>query len=163
MLSLIVAMGANNVIGYENDMPWHLPRDLKFFKETTTGHTIIMGRKTFDSIGRPLPNRKNVVLTRQENDFPNEVEVIHNLETVFNWNQKYPEEEFIIIGGGELYKQVLPYVDRMYITKINENFKGDTYFPKIQENDWIITNKEKGIKDEKNPYDYYFLQYDRKK
>lgn len=156
-------MDKNRVIGYKNDMPWHLPRDLQHFKETTTGHTLIMGRKTFESIGRPLPNRRNVVITRQDLKLPEEVEVIRGLEVVHQWNKKSPEEEFFIIGGGELYKQMLPSVERMYITKIAESFPGDTYFPCFTEDEWELVAEEKGKKDEKNPYDHSFLQYNRRK
>src|SRR5690625_3351531 len=94
MISLLVAMGKNHVIGYQNDMPWHLPKDLKYFKETTTGHTIIMGRKTFESIGRPLPNRNNIVLTRNQAEFPQSVKVIHDLHTIYQMNSEQPNEEF---------------------------------------------------------------------
>src|SRR5690625_494478 len=116
MISLLVAMDQNHVIGYKNDLPWHLPKDLKFFKEKTTGNTIIMGRKTFESIGRALPNRKNVVLTRSTIDFPDGVEVINHIEQIDEWNNKHPDHEFFVIGGGNLFKQVLPKADRMYIT-----------------------------------------------
>lgn len=162
MISLLVAMGKNHVIGFENDMPWHLPGDLKYFKEKTTGQTIIMGRKTFDSIGKILPNRRNVVLTRQETDFPDGIEVIQNIDLIYQWNQENPNDEFFVIGGGNLYEQVLPYADRMYITEIDESFHGDTYFPAFQSHEWELTSKVKGKKNEKNPYDYYFLQYDRR-
>lgn len=163
MISLIAAMDQNHVIGFENDMPWHLPRDLKFFKDKTTGHPIIMGRKTFESIGRPLPNRKNIVLSRTQTNFPKEIQVIQEIDTILKWNHEQPDEEYFIIGGGNLYQQAISYADRMYITKINEEFKGDTYFPHFSEADWTLTNQMKGFKDEKNPYDYYFLQYDRNK
>lgn len=163
MLSLIVAMDKNRVIGYNNQMPWHLPRDLQYFKKRTVGHTIIMGRKTFESIGRPLPKRKNVVVTRKTMSFPEEVEVIHHLETIDQWNQCSPDEEFFIIGGGELYRQMLPKIERMYITKIHHSFSGDTYFPSFDLEEWELVWEEKGIKDEKNPYDYSFLQYNRRK
>ncbi|HEX6593506.1 MAG TPA: dihydrofolate reductase [Bacillota bacterium] len=163
MISLLVAMSKNHVIGRNNDMPWYLPNDLKYFKEKTMGHTIIMGRKTFESIGRPLPGRKNVVITRSKTTtFPDEVEVIHDLKTVQTWNEKQPKEEFFIIGGGRIYKQMLPWADRLYITKIDESFEGDTYFPHFSEDEWTLTSSCKGIKDEKNRYDYYYLQYDRK-
>lgn len=162
MLSLIVAMDENRVIGYKNDMPWHLPKDLKHFKEITTNHTIIMGRKTFESIGRPLPNRKNVVLTRQSSFASPNVEVISDFKTVLQWNDQIPDEEFIIIGGGELYKLALPYIDRMYITKIYESFQGDTFFPSFDEKEWMITKRKKGRTDEKNPYAYEFFQYERR-
>lgn len=156
-------MDKNRVIGYNNQMPWHLPRDLQYFKKRTVGHTIIMGRKTFESIGRPLPKRKNVVVTRKTMSFPEEVEVIHHLETIDQWNQCSPDEEFFIIGGGELYRQMLPKIERMYITKIHHSFSGDTYFPSFDLEEWELVWEEKGIKDEKNPYDYSFLQYNRRK
>lgn len=163
MISLLVAMDRNHVIGYENDMPWHLPKDLKHFKEKTTGHTMIMGRKTFDSIGRVLPNRKNIILTQQKDYRINGADIIHSLDEVYEREKQNPNEELFIIGGGNLFKQVLPYADRMYITKIDEKFAGDTYFPTFNQSNWVLTKEEKGIKDDKNPYNYYFLQYDRRK
>ncbi|MCM3738909.1 dihydrofolate reductase [Oceanobacillus luteolus] len=164
MISLLVAMDRNHVIGSQNDLPWHLPDDLRYFKEKTTGNTMIMGRKTFDSIGRVLPNRRNVVITRSNNpDLPDGVEVIHNLETLKEWNDNNSAEEFFVIGGGEIFKQVLPFADRMYITWIDEEFEGDTFFPEFSLHEWELTSKTKGKKDEKNPYDYYYLVYDRKK
>lgn len=162
MISLLVAMGKNHVIGFENDMPWHLPEDLKYFKEKTTGHTIIMGRKTYDSIGRVLPNRRSVVLTRQKLDFPKEIEVIRDINQIYQWNKANPDQELFIIGGGNLYNQVLPYADRMYITEIDENFEGDTFFPTFEANEWTLTSKVKGERNNDNPYEYYFLQYDRR-
>lgn len=163
MLSFVVAMDRNHIIGLNNDLPWHLPKDLKFFKEKTTGHTLIMGRKTYDSLGRPLPNRKSVVLTSGNPSYPEEVVVIHDVGTIKEWNEKQPDEEFFVIGGAAVFEQVLPFVDRMYITWIDESFEGDTHFPAFSEDDWDLTCKDKGEKNEKNPYDYYFLQYDRKK
>jgi len=162
MISFLVAMDKNRVIGYNNDLPWRLPLDLKFFREVTTGHTIIMGRKTFDSIGRVLPKRKNVVLTRKEKEFPEGVHVIRDIETIYKWNDASPQEELFVIGGSEIFKQVFPHADRMYITYIDEVFVGDTFFPIFNEEEWSLTKKEKGIKNKENPYDYYFLQYDRK-
>ncbi|WP_085992071.1 dihydrofolate reductase [Oceanobacillus senegalensis] len=162
MISFLVAMDRNRVIGLNSDLPWYLPRDLKFFKEKTTGHTIIMGRKTFDSIGKALPNRKNIVLTKQNKSFPEEVEIVQNLSDIIDMEKKNPNEEYFVIGGGNLFSQLLQHADRMYITLIDEEFKGDTYFPDFHEEDWVLSSKEKGTKDEKNPYDYYFLQYDRR-
>jgi len=154
-------MDKNRVIGLNNDLPWHLPKDLKFFKEKTIGNTIIMGRKTFDSIGRALPKRENIVLTRRTADFPAEVKVINNIDEIKKWNMDQPEKEYFVIGGAAIFEQVLPLADRMYITMIDETFKGDTFFPKFKEEEWELTSKIKGGKDENNPYDYYFLQYDR--
>lgn len=162
MLSFVVAMDRNRVIGLNNDLPWHLPKDFKFFKDKTTGHTMIMGRKTYESLGGPLPNRKSVVVTSKNPSYPEEVDVIHDINTIKEWNEKQPDEEFFVIGGAAIFKQVLPFVDRMYITRIDESFKGDTQFPAFSEENWNITSKKKGEKNEKNPYDYYFLQYDRK-
>lgn len=162
MISLLVAMDQNNVIGYDNDMPWHLPKDLKYFKETTTNHTIIMGRKTYESIGRALPKRRNIVLTRSQNNFPNDIEVIHDLEDIRKLNDAQPNEEFFVIGGGHLYKQVLPFADKLYITEIDATFKGDTYFPEFSSDNWEQISKVKGEKNETNNYDYYFVVYERK-
>lgn len=163
MLSIIVAMDKNNVIGKDNDMPWHLPNDLKHFKETTLGHTMIMGRKTFDSIGRVLPGRKTVVLTRSEQKFPEEVDVIHSIEEILTLVKENENDEIFVIGGGELFKVMLAYADKLYVTVIDEAFDGDVYFPKIDLEVWEEVSKEKGLKDEKNTYDYYFIEYNRKK
>lgn len=163
MISLLVAMDRNHVIGLNNDLPWHLPDDLRYFKETTTGNTIIMGRKTFDSIGRVLPNRRNVVLTRGTSDFPAGVEVVRDLETIKEWNENYPDEEYFVIGGGDIFNQVLSFADRLYITWIDEDFDGDTFFPEFSLEEWDLIRKTKGKKDEKNPYDYYYLVYEQKK
>ncbi|UJL48055.1 dihydrofolate reductase [Virgibacillus sp. NKC19-16] len=162
MISFMLAMDRNRVIGLNNDLPWHLPKDFRFFKERTSGHTVIMGRKTYDSLDGALPNRKNVVVTRKNTTFPEEVEVITDLKKIQEWNKANADEEFFVIGGGDIFKQVLPYADRMYITFIDESFEGDAYFPEFIEDEWNLTSKEKGEKDDKNPYDYYFLQYDRK-
>lgn len=163
MLSCIVAMDKHNVIGIKdkNKMPWHLPRDLQYFKAQTSGHTIVMGRKTFDSLGRVLPNRKHIVLTSSENSFPDDVEVIHDISDLLKSSQQQDEEIFII-GGGSIYKQLLPYVDKLYVTMIDETFSGDVYFPEIDYGIWQEVSREKGRKDEQNPYDYYFIQYTRK-
>ncbi|WP_121639817.1 dihydrofolate reductase [Virgibacillus sp. Bac330] len=162
MISLLLAMDKNRVIGVNNGLPWHLPKDLRFFKEKTINQTVIMGRKTYESIGKPLPNRRNVILTKTKRDFPKDIEVIHNLQTVLQWNEKHPEQEYFIIGGAHVFEQILPNADRMYITWIDYSFKGDTYFPSFSEQNWKLTSKVKGEKDDKNPYEYYFLQYDRK-
>lgn len=161
MISLLVAMDRNRVIGYQNELPWYLPNDLKFFKQKTTGNTIIMGRKTFEAIGRALPNRRNVVISNQGNQFPEGIDVIRDTQIILDWNNQHPDDEFFVIGGGNIFKQILPHANRMYITLINDVFQGDTYFPEFTEADWQLTASEKGLKDSKNPYDYYFLQYDR--
>ena len=162
MLSLIVAVSKNNVIGKDNGLIWHIPDDLKHFKELTTGKTIIMGRKTFDSLGRVLPNRKHVVITRSGIDINNEnVEVIPDVSQV----QKYidDENENFLIGGATMYTLLINKVSKMYITRINQDFAGDAYFPKFNEDEWEIVEKRKGPQDEKNPYDYDYITYVRKK
>lgn len=162
MLSIIVAVANENVIGKDNQLIWHLPEDLKRFKNLTTGHTIIMGRKTFESLGRVLPNRKHIVLcndTTMSIEDEN-VEILDNISKL----EKYinSEEENFVIGGATIYKLLMPYCNKMYITKINESFEGDVYFPEINNEEWDIVKTEKGIKDEKNPFDYEYINYVRK-
>lgn len=162
MLSIIAAISDNNVIGKDNKLIWHLPEDLKRFKELTIGHTIIMGRKTFESLGKVLPNRKHIVLTRDTSyhiDDEN-VEIINDIEDL----EKYINsvEENFVIGGAIIYRQLMSKVDKMYITRIHEKFEGDAYFPVINEEEWKETERYQGIKDEKNIYDYEFIIYARK-
>ena len=157
MLSIIVAKAKNNIIGKDNKMIWHLPEDLKHFKELTTGHAIIMGRKTFESLGKVLPDRKHIVFT-QNPDFKvndNNVEIVHSLLQIQDLIEG--EEEAFIIGGAMIYNFLMPYVKKMYVTEIKEEFEGDAFFPKISENTWKETSREKGIKDEENPLDYEFV------
>ena len=162
MLSIIVAISENNVIGKDNKLLWHLPEDLKRFKELTTGHTIIMGRKTFESLGRILPNRKHIVITRDTNYKVenNNVEIMNDIQEI----DKYvnDNEENFVIGGAIIYSQLIKKAQKMYITKIYKKFDGDAYFPKIDENEWEIIETKKGIKDEKNPFDYEYITYVRK-
>ena len=161
MLSIIVAVAKNNVIGKDNQLIWHLPEDLKRFKRLTTNHTIIMGRKTFESLGRVLPNRKHVILcndAKMSVDDEN-VEILDDISKLKKY--KDSEEENFVIGGATIYKLLMPYSDKMYVTHINEEFEGDVYFPEISENDWKITEREKGLRDEKNPFDYEYVTYER--
>ncbi|MFS0751623.1 dihydrofolate reductase [Oceanobacillus sp. 1P07AA] len=162
MISLLLAMDRNHVIGVNNQLPWHLPKDLRFFKEKTTGNTIIMGRKTFESMGGALPNRKNIVLTKRTDVQYENTEIIHHIDEIKKWSKENPEEEYFVIGGANLFKQVMDIADRMYITWIDDSFSGDTFFPDFDKENWVLSSKIKGDKDEKNPYDYYFIQYDRK-
>ncbi|MGP7815969.1 dihydrofolate reductase [Niallia sp. 01092] len=162
MISLIVAMDQNNVIGYKNELPWHLPEDLKYFKKVTTGHPIVMGRKTRDSIGRNLPNRENVILTKNEQFKCEDCTILHSMEELKAWSETKNEEEIFIIGGAEIFKETLNIADRLYITKIDEAYQGDTYFPDLDWSNWKIISEEKGIKDEKNNVDYTFFIYERK-
>ena len=161
MISLLVAMDRNRVIGSNNDLPWRLPKDLRFFKEKTTGNTIIMGSRTFDSMGGALPNRRNIVISRSGREFPENVEVLSSISQLEEINTRHPEDELFVIGGGNIFEQTLELADRMYITFIDEAFEGDTYFPEFNAEDWLLTSKVKGERNATNPYDYYFLQYDR--
>ena len=162
MLSIIVAVAKNNVIGKDNKLIWHLPEDLKRFKRLTTGHNIIMGRKTFESLGRVLPNRKHIVLCNDAELNINDEKVkiiddVNKLEEYIN-----SDEENFVIGGASIYKLLLPKTEKLYITKINQEFEGDVYFPEIKDNEWKIIEREKGLKDDKNPYDYEYVTYIRK-
>lgn len=161
MLSLIVAKAKNNVIGKDNQLIWHLPEDLKRFKRLTTGHTIIMGRKTFESLGRVLPNRHHVILCNDANmEINNEnVEILEDISLLDKYIKD--EEEHFVIGGATMYRLLMPYCKKMYITEINQEFDGDVSFPEINMSEWKVTEREKGLKDEKNPFDYEYVTYER--
>ena len=139
-LSIIVAMSSNRVIGVNNYLPWHLSEDLKHFKTLTTGHTIIMGRKTYESIGKPLPNRRNIVISRNLNAFYGGVEVVHSLEDAFSTSSN--DEEVFIIGGSNIYEQSLHLVEHLYITEIKKAFEGDAFFPEIDKSLWTESARE---------------------
>ncbi|MDD7569203.1 MAG: type 3 dihydrofolate reductase [[Actinobacillus] rossii] len=157
--SLIVATTQNNVIGKDNQMPWHLPADLAWFRQNTTGKPVIMGRKTFESIGRPLPKRINIVLSRQ----PFEHEGVtwkDSLGSAVDFVKD--SEEIVLIGGGELFKQYLPKADKLYLTQIQAEIEGDTFFPELNWNEWKIEYDEYRQADENNVYDLRFLILVRK-
>ena len=160
MISLIVAHSRNYVIGKDNKMPWHLPADLRYFKETTLGKTVVMGRKTFESIGKALPGRKNVVITSQANFKASNCEVLSSFEEAL---QLATKEEIFIIGGATIYRQAIDYADFLYITFIDEQLEGDAFFPEWNETEWILQSSTKGTKDDKNNYDYYFNVYKKVK
>ncbi|WP_085523781.1 dihydrofolate reductase [Tuberibacillus sp. Marseille-P3662] len=159
MISFIVAMDQNRVIGQDNQLPWRLPADLAFFKRVTMGHPIIMGRKTHESIGKPLPGRENVILTRNESYEAAGCQVVHSLEAIKAIDEQ--NDEVFVIGGAEIFKVMFASADRLYVTFIDEVFSGDTYFPEIDHDQWRQVAREKGEKNDKNPYDYYYLTYDR--
>ncbi|MET3506294.1 dihydrofolate reductase [Halalkalibacter oceani] len=159
MLSYIVAMDQNRAIGKENQLPWHLPADLQYFKRVTTGHPIVMGRKTYQSIGRPLPKRRNVVMTRDRGFVAEGCEVVHEREQVMALSRE--GEEFFVIGGSELFQLFWHDVDRLYVTLIHETFAADTFFPPIDEQEWRLISSVAGQRDEKNRYDHDFLVYER--
>lgn len=159
-ISIIVAKAEKNVIGGENKLLWHLPADLKFFKEKTSGHHILMGRKTFESIGKALPNRVNLVLTRDENYKIEGVFAVKTLQQAINLAQKNDENELFIIGGGEIYKNTISIADTIYITQIDAIFEGDTFFPSLSD-DWNLVSEIEGIVDEKNKLKHRFLKFER--
>ncbi|MFC4158905.1 dihydrofolate reductase [Chitinimonas lacunae] len=127
LISLIAAVARNGTVGRDNAMPWHLPADLRYFKSVTSGHPVVMGRKTFDSIGRPLPNRHNIVITRQIDWQVEGITVVHSLEEALA--AAGPADEIFIMGGGQIYAQALPLADRLYLTEIDADFEGDAFFP----------------------------------
>ena len=155
-IAIISAASENNVIGKNNDLPWYLPADLTHFKNLTSGKHIVMGRKTYESVGRPLPNRVNIVVSRNP-DFVAEgcktVTCLADAISIANGN------DLFVCGGSEIYKQALEVADIMYLTRIHAVFKGDTYFPSFDENRWTIVDKKDCIPDEKNKYSYSFITY----
>ena len=157
LISLIVAMANNRVIGKDNQMPWHLPADLRHFKAVTLGKPIIMGRKTYESIGRPLPGRKNIVISRNADYRLEGCETACSLEEALDLVNDV--EEVMIIGGGFLYAQTLPQADRLYLTFIDLDVDGDTWFPEFEHLSLKEVKREKHHKDEKNPYDYEFVDF----
>jgi dihydrofolate reductase len=163
MISLLFAMDQNRGIGYNNDLPWRLPSDLRFFKEKTTSQIIVMGRKTLDSMNGALPNRTNVVLTRDEAFQADQVIVLHDIKEIETLANKYPDQEIFVIGGSDIFAQTVEIADRIYMTYIEESFPADTFFPDFSMEEWQETAREKGVKNDRNPYDYYFIQYDRVK
>jgi dihydrofolate reductase len=159
MLSLIVAVSENNVIGSKNQLIWKLPADLKNFKELTQGHTIIMGRKTFESIGRALPNRRNIVVTRQADYSSAGIETAPSLEAAVQ--RVFGEPEVFVIGGGELYRETLPVADRIYLTRVHQKFEGDVTFSELGP-EWREVSRRVGIVDEQNIHPHTFLVFERK-
>lgn len=161
MLSIIVAKAKNNAIGKDNQLLWHLSDDLKRFKTLTTGHTIIMGRKTFESLGRVLPNRKHIVFTQNPDFKVNDenVEVVHSMLQIQEYIEN--EEEAFVIGGAVIYNLLMPYVKKMYVTEINKDFDGDAFFPRIDETKWKEVSREKGLEDEENNFTYEYVTYER--
>jgi dihydrofolate reductase len=160
ILSIIAAIGKNNELGKGSTLLWHMPADMKHFRETTSGHSVIMGRKTFESLKGPLPNRRNIIVTRDENYKKEGIEATNSLEEAIEKTEK--EEEVFIIGGGELYKQSISFAQKLYITKIDaEDIDADTHFPAIGK-EWQEISRKKCEPDEKNPQAYTFLIYERK-
>ncbi|HBV22125.1 MAG TPA: dihydrofolate reductase [Nitrosomonas sp.] len=169
-LSILVAMAKNRVIGKNNALPWHLPADLKHFKLLTMGHTIIMGRKTYESIGRPLPGRSNIIVTNQTDFNVAGATVVHSLEEALNIGKPLIASggncEQFIIGGADLYRQTVALSHRMYITEIQQAFDGDTFFPEFNQNEWYEKSRERHFSEDKAadtpPLEYHFVIWERK-
>jgi dihydrofolate reductase len=157
---MIAAASENNALGKNNELVWHLPNDFKRFKSLTSGHHIIMGRKTFESFPKPLPNRTHVVITRQENYNPEGCIVVNSMEKAI---EKCPSDEAIfIIGGGEIYNLGLPFSDKIELTRVHHTFEADAFFPEIDPKDWELENSEFQPKDDKHQFDYSYQTYIRK-
>lgn len=164
MISIIVAVDENNAIGKNNQLLWHLPADMKIFKEKTTGHCVITGRKNYESIPekfRPLPNRTNIVITRQKDYSAPGALVVHSLQQAIEKAMTTGDNEIFIIGGGEIYAQSIPLADKIYLTKVHATFEADTFFPKLNMNEWQITLSKYFNADEKNKYSFTFFELNR--
>lgn len=159
-ISAIAAMASNRVIGKDNRLPWHLPADLRRFKSLTMGHWLVMGRKTHESIGRPLPGRTTVVVTRQEGYSPAGVRVARSLEEALALAQA--EDEIFIAGGGEIFRQALPITDRLYLTILEEPFAGDAYFPELDPTEWTLVDREDHGPTAETPFAWSFQTFDRR-
>src|SRR5579863_5351424 len=158
IVSIIVAIGENNAIGKNNQLLWHMPADLKHFKTKTSGHTIIMGRKTFDSVGKPLPNRRNIVVTRQDI----KIEGCEVVKSIYDAIALCKGEDEVFIGGGaEIYRQAMDKTDRIYLTIIHKVFDADTFFPEIDFTKWVETSHKDHQPDEKNKLPYSFITLER--
>ena len=157
-ITIIVAAAENNAIGKDNDLIWRLPNDLKRFKKLTSGHSIIMGRKTFDSFPGLLPNRKHIVISRNKNiSFSDEVAVVNNFEDAIR--ETGDDENPFIIGGGQIYKLAMDLVDKIELTRVHEEFKADTFFPKIDEDKWELIDEEFNEKDERHQFSFTYKTY----
>lgn len=166
-VSLIVAMDSDRGIGKNNDLMWHLPSDMRFFKETTSGHIVVMGRKNYESIPekyRPLPNRENVVLTRNESYVADDCNIFHSLEECLNYYKSEEERTVFIIGGGEIYRQALELnvVDEMYISHVNRSYGADTFFPDFDLKKWKVETILEQLKDEKHTASFSVMRYTKK-
>ena len=157
IVSSIVAVSKNRVIGKENGMPWHLPKDMRFFKRTTLNHHVIMGRKNFEAMGNPLPKRTNIILTRDPYYISSSSLVVHSIEEALTIAFDNGEEEVFIIGGGEIYKDSMDYWDRLYSTEIDQDVEGDVFFTDPDYDEWDLVSEKNHEKDEENPFDFSLL------
>ncbi len=164
-IALIAAFAQNRVVGIDNKLPWHLPKDLQYFKTTTSGKAIIMGRKTYESIGRPLPNRTNIVITRNKYFSASGIKVVNSLEAALELASEINFingiDEIMVIGGANIYAQALAKADRLYLTLVHASIEGDAYFPEVDLSAWQEKSRDDYKASENNPYDYSFVVYNR--
>jgi dihydrofolate reductase len=158
VIPVILAMGRNRAIGCHNQLPWRLPADLAYFKRTTIGHPVLMGRKTFESIGKPLPGRRNLVATRDSAFRPEGVETVGSPREAA---EQFRDEELFVIGGAEIFRLFYPYAGRLHLTVIDADFAADAFFSEWDESDWKLLSRTPGVTDERNPYTYEFRVYER--
>lgn len=159
-ISMIVAADEQNGIGLNNELLCHLPADLKYFKSLTAGHAILMGRKTYESIGKPLPNRTNIIISKNTSNME-ECHVFNSIEAGIDFAKSLNETELFIIGGDSIYKQSLAFTNVVYLTRIHHTFNADAFFPKLDETSWRLTNEEKHLADEKNNFNYSFQVFEK--
>lgn len=160
-ISIIVAASENHVIGIDNDLPWHLPDDMKFFVKTTKGHHILGGRKNFESFGKALPNRINLIVTRNPDYKFDGAKIFQSIEEAVQFAKDNGENELMVIGGGEIYRQLLPQVDRIYLTRVHANIDGHVYFPEIEETNWKLKSEILHEKDEKHKFSFTFQEWEK--
>jgi dihydrofolate reductase len=161
IISFLVAADENNVIGKDNQLPWHLPNDLKYFKNLTWGMPIVMGRKTFESIGKPLPGRKNIVITRNKNWKHENIYVANSIEESMRIAAEEDVKEIFLIGGAEIFNSIFPKASRIYLTRIHNSFEGDVTFPQINKEEWKLVKEHYCKEDEKNQYPHTFQVWER--
>jgi dihydrofolate reductase len=165
-LAIIVAQAKNRVIGINNKLPWHLPEDLRYFKQVTMGKPIIMGRNTYESIGRPLPGRTNIVITRQNDYAPEGVRVVNSLDEAVELAESIALingiDEAMVIGGAQIYEQALASAHRLYLTEVDAEIEGDAWFPEFERQEWSEVGREDFSAEGPNPYNYSFIVLDRK-
>ena len=157
MITIIAAAGSNNELGKDNDLVWHLPKDFKRFKKLTTGHHIIMGRKTFQSFPKPLPNRVHIVITRNTNYHPEGAIIVHSMTEALELSKD--DDQAFIIGGGEIYKIGMEIADKIELTRVNGSFEADTFFPEISSENWKLASEEFHLKDEKHKFNFSYQTF----
>ena len=161
-ISLIAAVAQNHVIGHKNELPWHLPDDSAYFKRKTSHHPIIMGRKSFESLGKPLPNRTNIVITRNADFKAAGVTIVHTLDNGINAARSVNQEEIYVIGGAEVYTMALPIATTLYMTEIHRAYEGDAYFPDFDKSEWDEVSRVPHSADERHEVGFDFVEYERK-